>query len=336
MTASLSQAANVLAGPMRMQSTLNEFRKAAQVGLAVLALTAGWQAGSQAREVGLPSEEASVPLDLPLSFEPNRGQSGDGVRFVARGPGYILYLNEEGSSFQFSSAMKTSAAQATPSFAIKLAGQKKSKSKLLGLDERPSKSSYFTGSDPKKWLTDIPNFGRVARNGVYEGVDVTYRGSQGQLECEFTIAPHAKPGTIALEIIGARHLRMDGRGDVVFTVANMGMRLHRPTAYQGMNGISHAVGSHYVVRGHFITLRVGIYDPGEILFITPALSYSGFLKMQNAGSSGGDALPRAFSDHVPLRVLNLERNVGRCQVGFQREAQLRFGRAIQPSRLVCT
>ena len=266
-----------------MQSTtLNQFRKSAQASLALLALTASWVAGSQARKVGTRSGEASVPLDLPLSFEPNRGQSGVGVRFVARGPGYVLYLNEEGPSFQFPSAMKTSAGRAEPSFSMKLAGEKKLKSDLLGLDDQPSKSSYFTGSDPRKWFTDIPNFGRVAQRGVYEGIDVIYRGSQGQLECEFEIAPHAKPGTIALAIIGARHLRRNTQGDVVFMVANVGMRLQRPIAYQGVNGASHSVASHYIVRGNLITLRVGIYDPGEILFINPVLSYSGFLKLQAA------------------------------------------------------
>jgi hypothetical protein len=264
-------------------NTVNQLRNAAQTGLAVLALTASWVVGSQAREVVVRSGQASVPLDLPLSFEPNRGQSGDGVRFVARGPGYILYLNEEGPSFQFSSAIKASAGSEKPLFAMKLAGQKKSKS-FLGLDEQSSKSSYFTGSDPKKWFTDIPNFGRVAQHGVYEGIDVTYRGSQGQLECEFKIAPHAKPGIIALELIGAHHLRRDTHGDVVFTVENVEMRLQRAIAYQGVNGASHAVASHYLVKGNLITLRVGIYDSAETLFINPVLSYSGFLKLQDASS----------------------------------------------------
>ncbi len=256
----------------------------ARASLALLALTALWVVASRAREVGNRSGEGSASVELPLSFEPNRGQSENGVQFVARGPGYTIYLNEEGSSFQLSSAMGESAGKIKPLFAVKLAEQKKSKSNLLGLDEQPSKSSYFTGSDPKKWLTGIPNFGRVARRGVYEGIDVTYRGSQGQLECEFKIAPHADPGTIALEIIGAHGLLKDPRGDVVFTVANVAMRLHRPTAYEKVNGASQAVATHYLVKGNLITVRVGTYDPGKILFVNPVLSYSGFLKLQDANS----------------------------------------------------
>jgi predicted DNA-binding protein (UPF0251 family) len=276
---------DLLPGAIQMQSTtLNEFRRSTHVGLAVLALTAGPATLSRAQAVDAHLGRSSVPWELPLSFEPNRGQSEEGVRFVARGPGYILYLNEEGSSFQFSATVGSSAGRAESLFTVKLAGQGKSRSSLFGLDQQLSKSSYFTGSDPKKWLTDIPNFSRVTRYGVYEGIDVTYGGSQGRLECEFKIAPHAKPGIIALEINGADHLRGDARGDLVFTVANAEMRLHRPTVYQEVNGASHKVAWHYVVRGNLITLRVGIYDPDKILFIRPALSYSGFLKLQDASS----------------------------------------------------
>lgn len=274
-----------------MQSTTpSAFRKSARASLALLALTALWVLASRAWEVGTRSEEGSASVELPLSFEPNRGQSENGVQFVARGPGYTIYLNEEGSSFQLSSAMGKSAGKIEPLFAVKLAGQKKSKSNLLGLDEQPSKSSYFTGSDPKRWLTGIPNFGRVARRDVYEGIDVTYRGLQGQLECEFKIAPHADPGTIALEIMGAHGLRKDPRGDVVFTVANVAMRLHRPTAHQKVNGASQAVATHYLVKRNLITVTVGTYDPGKILFVNPVLSYSGFLKLQDASAVPAKAL----------------------------------------------
>jgi hypothetical protein len=286
---------------MQMRSAIpSAFRKTARTSLALLALTAFWVVTSRAREVGTRSGEGSATMELPLSFEPNRGQSDNAVQFVARGPGYTLYLNEEGSSFQWSSAPGKSAGKVEPRFAVKFAGQKKSKSNLLGLDEQPSQSSYFTGSDPKKWLTGIPNFRRVARRGVYDGIDVTYRGSQGQLECEFKIAPHAVPASISLEIIGARGLHKDPQGDVVFTVANVAMRLHRPTAYQKANGASHAVASHYLVRGNFITVRVGAYDPGKLLFLNPVLSYSGLLKTARRHLSPREGVaPRGIASTPP-------------------------------------
>src|SRR5439155_10677819 len=35
--------------------------------------------------------------DLPLSFEPNQGQAGKDVKFLARGNGYALFLNGQGA-----------------------------------------------------------------------------------------------------------------------------------------------------------------------------------------------------------------------------------------------
>jgi hypothetical protein len=261
-----------------MLSTIQDkLRNFAGLSLAVLVLTAVAVVGSATPESGTDSTKGPPTADLPLSFEPNQGQSEDGVRFMARGPGYVLYLDEEGSSFQVSSAT-VSAGRREPFFAIKLAGGKKSKAEMFGLDEQLSKSSYFTGPDPKKWHTGIPNFRRVARRGIYQGIEITYRGSQRQLECEFKVAPHANPGNIALEIVGASQLRRDAQGDVVFTVANVQMRLHRPAAHQEANGTTQAIASRYFIKGNLITLLVGTYDPRRILYITPVLSYSGFLK----------------------------------------------------------
>jgi hypothetical protein len=228
------------------------------------------------------SGKVSIPADLPLSFEPNRGQTGVGVQFVARGPGYTLYLNDQGPSFQFSPSLDMSAVRNRPSLVLKLAGRNHMHSGLQGLDEQTSKSSYFLGSDPKKWLTGIPNFRKVGRREVYDGIDIAYRGAQGELACEFRIAPHARPETIELEILGADSLRADSHGDLIFKVANVEMRLQKPDAYQKVNGSNRAVASRYLVRKNHVSFRLGNYDSGRALFISPVLRYSDYLKLQES------------------------------------------------------
>lgn len=229
--------------------------------------------------------DGSSSIDLPLTFEPNRGQSEKGVQFVARGPGYTLYLNGDGSSFHFSAATKRSTNLKGSPLSMKLVGQKKPDSALTGSDERPSKSSYFIGSDPKKWFTGIPNFGRVSQRDIYEGIDVTYHGSQGELEYEFNIAPHAQPETITIAILGADHFHLNNQGDVLFSVANAEMHLQRPSAYQDVNGVAQPVASQYIVRKNSLSFKVGKYDSSRQLVIRPVLSYSGYLKLQDARSS---------------------------------------------------
>ena len=286
----------------------NALGKSAQA-VAIFAVTVIVAVGSSARETNSRSGASSASPSLPLSFEPNQGQSKNGVLFVARGPGYVLYLNEQGSSFQFSSGIGMSDSP-TPLFGISLAGAKKSeksKTNMLGMDEQPSKSSYYTGSDPKKWFTGIPNFSRVERRGVYEGIDATYRGSQGELECEFKVAPQANPGTIALEIVGVQGLRREAQGDIVFTIANVEMRLHRPAAYQETDGSTQsAVTSRYVLTGNIVTLRLGPYDRRKPLFINPVLSYSGLLKLQGANSlPGALSLPQELFFNKPTPCFEL-------------------------------
>jgi hypothetical protein len=51
-----------------------------------------------------------------------------------------------------------------------------------GLDKQPGIVNYFIGNDAAKWHTDIPTFGRVHYESVYEGVDLVYYGNQRQLE----------------------------------------------------------------------------------------------------------------------------------------------------------
>ena len=47
---------------------------------------------------GKPAEQARLVADygkLPLSFEANQGQIDEEVRFIARGPGYALFLKPD-------------------------------------------------------------------------------------------------------------------------------------------------------------------------------------------------------------------------------------------------
>ena len=39
--------------------------------------------------------------NLPLSFEPNRGQAAQQVKFLSRGPGYALIFTEDETIFAF-------------------------------------------------------------------------------------------------------------------------------------------------------------------------------------------------------------------------------------------
>src|SRR5262249_10257589 len=117
---------------------------------------------------------------LPLQFEANQGQAPKEVRFLARGPGYGIYLTSRDALLVF--------AREQAPLRMALVGANR-KPQASGIDELPGKANYFIGKDPSKWRTGVPTYAKVRYEQVYPGVDLVYYGSQHQLEYDFVVAP---------------------------------------------------------------------------------------------------------------------------------------------------
>ncbi|HEY6293553.1 MAG TPA: SBBP repeat-containing protein [Terriglobia bacterium] len=255
---------------------------------------------------------------LPLGFEPNQGQTDRRVRFLAHGQGYTLFLTADEAVL----ALRRSAVNSQES-GEKDDGQRTTNSvlrmKLVGTnqnviaaetDRLPGKSNYFIDNDPKRWLTDVPNYARVKYPGIYSGVDLVYYGNQGQLEYDFVVAPGADPGAIRFALsdspeVGkqsgagsqskSQGLRsaIDSNGDLLVQIDGNVVRFQKPTVYQpGPAGQKHYVDAGYRLESRQpgarnqkcgIRFRLGSYDHRRTLVIDPVLIYSTYL-----GGSGGD------------------------------------------------
>ena len=231
-------------------------------------------AGTGGRPPG-PLTDSSESL---ISFEPNQGQADTEVWFTARGPGYSLYLTYEGALFSFESGEHQ--APQSRRFALKLVGANRA-ARVAGKDELPTKSSYFPGTDPSKWHTEIPNYAAVKLENVYPGIDVTFEGTHGRLECLFKVRPGVKPGLLTLAISGAKEPRLDAEGNLILPAAPATLELNKPTAYQDDGGNTRAIRAQYVVDGSRITIAVGEHDPMRALMIDSVLNYASYLTTQN-------------------------------------------------------
>ena len=191
---------------------------------------------------------------LPLAFEANLGQTDSQVQFFSRGPGYSVFLTPTGAVL----TLRPSAASARrPGAVLSM--------ELLGADATttaagegglPGTSSYFIGSDPTKWRTNVPRYARVRYAGVYPGVDLVTSGSQQQLEYDFVVQPNADPRVIKLGITGASALRLD-RGDLVLTSAAGNVRMRSPHIFQQVAGTQRHIDGGYVIEnGHEVSFRV--------------------------------------------------------------------------------
>ena len=233
--------------------------------------------GAAARtEPALPPRVVDSYGKLPLSFEANRGQTAPQVKFLARGPGYTLFLTPDAAVLSLG-RQKTNAV-----LRMKLQGANAPAS-VTGADALPGKSNYFIGSDPNQWRTNVPTYGAVKYAAVYPGIDLVYHGNQRLLEYDFLVAPGADPQAIGIRFQGARKLTVNRDGALVIGLGGTEVIEPAPVVYQEIAGQRQTVAGRYVLRGKGrVGFSVADYDRSQPLVIDPALVYSTYL-----GGSGG-------------------------------------------------
>jgi uncharacterized protein (TIGR03437 family) len=215
----------------------------------------------------LPLLAADPYRNLPLTFEPNRGQADPAVQYVARGNGYAVSLAATSASLRVRGAGAVSfrlAAAARPSFEA--------------LDPLPGRSHYYFGPDPARWLTDIPHYARVRARNVYPGIDLVYYGNQRELEYDFVVAPGADADRIRLVWEGVEGLRQDAAGDLLLIVSGREIRQRRPRVFQRRDGREQEIEGRYRLAGNRrVRFDISEYDRALPLVIDPVLVYSTLL-----------------------------------------------------------
>src|SRR5690348_3723038 len=99
---------------------------------------------------------------LPLSFEPNEGQTDPQVDFISRGSGYTLFLTPREAVLTLRAASASSArtddgrnvheSSAGNVLRMKFVGSQ-ARPRLTAHEELPGKVNYFIGKDSRQWRT---------------------------------------------------------------------------------------------------------------------------------------------------------------------------------------
>src|SRR6266852_1790735 len=223
---------------------------------------------------------------LPLSFEPNVGQSKTPANYIAHGKGYEVQLEPAQVSLRFHAGMQRAASSMAMQFV-----DANSTSGFAALDRLPGKSNYLIGTRPEEWRTNISTFGKVLEKAVYPGIDVAYYGTQRQLEYDFVVAPGADANLIRFRMRGADSVRIDEAGDLLVALAGSELRFHKPLAYQEKASAKRAVEVAYAVDStETVSFKIGKHDPKLALVIDPILSYSTYLDGSNIDGANAIAL----------------------------------------------
>jgi Abnormal spindle-like microcephaly-assoc'd, ASPM-SPD-2-Hydin/Beta-propeller repeat/Cep192 domain 4 len=219
--------------------------------------------------------------NLPLAFESNQGQTDSQVKFLARGPGYSLFLTADGAVL---SARPRAAREADHGGAVvrmKLLHSSEHAS-VAALGQVPGKTNYFIGNDPSRWHTGVPTFAKIRYQAIYPGVDLIYYGNQSQLEYDFVVAAGADPHSIHLAFEGVDGLQLDPDGNLLLMVHGGNIVFGKPHVYQrGSDGTREIAGRYLLTAGRQISFEVGAYDHSKPLVIDPVLQYSTYLGGSN-------------------------------------------------------
>jgi hypothetical protein len=201
--------------------------------IAFVSLTAGARAGEAVADAAVPGEQRRPQTgygNLPLHFEPNDGQTDPGVKFLARGSGYTLFLTST------ESVLVLRRPEAAGSVVrMRLLGSNP-RPAIEGRGELPGKSNYFLGRDRNRWRTNVRQYARVEYQDVYPGVSLAYYGDQGHLEYDFVVNPGSDPRLIRLGIEGADEINVDADGNLHLSLPGGEVLQRAPVVYQQIDG----------------------------------------------------------------------------------------------------
>jgi probable HAF family extracellular repeat protein len=229
-----------------------------------------------------------VGVDLPLRFEPNRGQADPVVRFVARAQGYRLLVTA--TALELALVDGGAAKGAAPRSA--LVGLQFTSGagahEIVASEPLAGASHYLRGRDAAKWCTDVPGFARLTCREVAPGVDLEIHGAGAsggrQVEFDFVVAPGADLAAVELKASGVTALRLDSNGDLLLDTAAGTLTERAPAIHQVVDGVRRPVEGRYLLRGDdTIGFAVGAHRGDLPLVIDPVLVWSTYL-----GGTGAD------------------------------------------------
>ena len=207
-------------------------------------------------------------LRLPLAFE--REGSGAEERFVARGPGYAVGVQQGKATI----GLAPSKEGTRHTVSLEFTGSRAPKAEPG--PQLPGKVNYIHGDDPKRWRIGLTTWERVRYPDVYPGIDVVYYGNQQQLEFDLVLKPGADPQAIRMKIGGGSKLSIDDSGALIINTAGADdLKIQLPKIYQEVNGKKKTISGRYAIQGRDeVAFHLDSYDRARPLVIDPTIVYS--------------------------------------------------------------
>src|SRR5579864_1017263 len=240
--------------------------------------------------------------NLPLAFEPNRGQTDSRVKFLSHAGHNTLWLTNDEAVL--------AVGRRTRPHRLNQGGKEKSlqvnesapavlRMKFVGANANPRVAgearqqgtvNYFMGK-PEQWRTKIPVYSRVRYSSLYPGIDLVFYGTNRDLEYDLVVSPGSDLQQIKLGISGAENMRIDGDGNLVLKTAAGDVIQQKPRIYQRKGTKLVAVAGDYVINSKDeVGFRLGSYDHEAAVVIDPVLRYASYLTGGGDEDDGGTGI----------------------------------------------
>jgi hypothetical protein len=207
-------------------------------------------------------------LPATVFFEPNLGQAGPGVRYLARTSRFILHARPSMVEFKASGSAASTGMRFVDG---------NPRARIEPFDSLSGGSFYYRGSDPARWIRGVPHYGRLRYRGLYPGIDAVLYGNDGELEYDLIVSPGADPGRVRLRFEGARAIMAAAGGGLRIESAAGAFVMRKPVIYQEDDGVRRQIAGSYAVSGQEVRFVVGGYDGRRPLVIDPVVSWATYL-----------------------------------------------------------
>lgn len=237
-------------------------------------------AGTGVQAKSLPPQLTSVAP--PLYFIENQGQIDPAVRFYEQAASHAMYFTRQGVQLNLKGADRSGTIRLSPVDA-------NPSPRLSAEHQRPGTVNYLLGNNKDLWRTDVPTFGAVRYENVYDGIDLKFYGIEKTLEYDVIVKPGASPDTVQLSYDGIQGMRLTASGELEVALENGLLTHQKPYIYQLTGGVKTEIAGHFRIisadrkNGFVYGFEVAEYDQEKTLVIDPVLMFASYL-----GGTGAD------------------------------------------------
>ncbi len=215
------------------------------------------------------------------AFIPNRGQTQAQALYYAKMSSSTLWLTKTALVLDSKSgADPEGGAPSRDVVRIEFEGANPAP-EVIAQDPGTQVVNYLIGNDPAKWRQELATFRSVLYRNLYKNIDLKVYGRGGEFEYDWIVKPGGDAGKIRVRIEGEARPVLEKDGSLVLSTRHGEWTLHRPQAYQVLNGKPIDVQAAFKAMGqNTFGLTVGGYDKTQILMIDPVLGlkFSSFLR----------------------------------------------------------